>query len=76
MQFITLGFISVAMNTLADAVVTFAATRIRESAAARPGLIRRLREVSGMTMIALGVGLALTRRPRANDAEDAAKVQG
>jgi threonine/homoserine/homoserine lactone efflux protein len=40
-----------------------AATRIRESATARPGLIRRLREVSGGVMIALGVGLALTRRP-------------
>jgi threonine/homoserine/homoserine lactone efflux protein len=63
LQFMVLGFSSVALNTLADAVVTLAASRIRESATARPGLIRRLREVSGGAMIALGVGLALTRRP-------------
>jgi len=63
LQFMVLGFISVALNTLADATVTLAASRIRESATARPGLIRRLREVSGGAMIALGIGLALTRRP-------------
>ena len=63
LQFVALGFISVALNTLADAVVTLAASRIRESATARPSLIRRLREISGGAMIALGVGLALTRRP-------------
>jgi hypothetical protein len=43
--------------------VTLAANRIRESATARPGLIRRLREVSGAAMIALGIGLAVARRP-------------
>jgi threonine/homoserine/homoserine lactone efflux protein len=63
LQFMVLGFISVALNTIADAIVTLAASRIRASATARPGLIRRLREISGGAMIALGIGLALTKRP-------------
>jgi threonine/homoserine/homoserine lactone efflux protein len=63
LQFVVLGFVSVALNTLADIVVAFAASGIREGAAARPGLIRRLREASGGAMIALGVGLALAKRP-------------
>lgn len=63
LQFLAFGFVSVALNTLADAVVTLAASRIRRSATARPHLIRRLREASGVAMVALGVGLALTKRP-------------
>jgi threonine/homoserine/homoserine lactone efflux protein len=63
LQFLMLGFISVTLNTLADIVVAFAASDIREGAAARPQLIRRLRELSGGAMIALGVGLALAKRP-------------
>jgi threonine/homoserine/homoserine lactone efflux protein len=63
LQFALLGFVSVALNTLADIVVAFAASAIREGAAARPALIRRLRETSGAAMIALGVGLALAKRP-------------
>jgi threonine/homoserine/homoserine lactone efflux protein len=63
LQFVVLGFVSVALNTLADIVVAFAASRIRDGATARPGLIRRLREVSGGAMVALGVGLALAKRP-------------
>jgi len=63
LQFVVLGFVSVALNTLADMVVAFAASGIREGAAARPRLIRRLRESSGGAMIALGVGLALAKRP-------------
>jgi threonine/homoserine/homoserine lactone efflux protein len=62
-QFMVLGFVSVALNTLADVVVAFAAGGIRDGAAARPALIRRLREGSGAAMIALGVGLALAKRP-------------
>ncbi len=62
-QFVVLGFISVALNTLADIVVAFAASRIRSGATARPALIRRLREASGGGMIALGIGLAFARRP-------------
>ncbi len=63
MQFMMLGFVSVALNTLADIVVAFAASAIREGATARPALIRRLREASGGAMIALGIGLALAKRP-------------
>jgi threonine/homoserine/homoserine lactone efflux protein len=63
LQFVALGFVSVALNTLVDIVVAFAAGGVRQGAAARPALIRRLREASGAAMIALGVGLALARRP-------------
>ena len=63
LQFVVLGFVSVALNTLADVVVAFTASGIRDGAAARPTLIRRLREASGGAMIALGIGLALTKRP-------------
>ena len=62
-QFVVLGLVSVALNTLADLVVALAAARIRAGAGARPGLVRRLREVSGAAMVALGLGLALARRP-------------
>jgi threonine/homoserine/homoserine lactone efflux protein len=63
LQFVVLGFVSVALNTLADIVVAFAASGVREGAVARPALIRRLREGSGAAMVALGIGLALTKRP-------------
>jgi threonine/homoserine/homoserine lactone efflux protein len=63
LQFLALGSISVALNTLADVVVALAASRIRQGAAARPTLIRRLREGSGAAMVALGVGLAFAKRP-------------
>ena len=62
-QFVVLGFLSVTLNTLADIVVAFGASRIRDGATARPSLIRRLREASGGAMIALGIGLALAKRP-------------
>lgn len=62
-QFVALGVISVALNTLADVVVAFAASGIRNGATARPALVRRLQQVSGGAMIALGVGLAMARRP-------------
>lgn len=63
LQFMVLGVISVVLNTLADVVVAFAASRIREGAAGRPNLVRRLREASGALMVALGVGLSLAKRP-------------
>jgi threonine/homoserine/homoserine lactone efflux protein len=63
LEFVVLGFMSVALNTLADIVVAFAASGIREGATARPALIRRLREASGAAMAALGIGLALVKRP-------------
>lgn len=64
-QFVVLGTISVALNTLVDVVVAYAASGIRSGAAARPNLVRRLREGSGAVMIALGLGLALAKRPAA-----------
>ena len=60
--FILLGSISVALNTLADIVVAIGASHIREGAATRPAFIRRLREISGASTIALGAGLALAKR--------------
>ena len=63
LQFVVLGFVSVVLNTLADIVVVFMASRLRKGAAARPGRIRRFREASGGAMIVLGIGLALTKRP-------------
>jgi len=63
LQFAVLGFVSVALNTLADLVVAFAAGGFRAGATARPNLIRRLREGSGAAMVALGIGLALAGRP-------------
>ncbi len=65
MQFVVLGSVSVALNTLADIGVAFAASGIRKGAAARPRLIRRLRQGAGGAMVALGVGLALAKRPGA-----------
>ena len=63
LQFVVLGLLSVALNTLADVVVAFAAGRVRDGAATRPVLVRRLRTGSGAAMVALGLGLALARRP-------------
>jgi len=63
LQFVTLGLISVTMNTAADAVVVYGATSLRARLLQRPGLIRRLRQTAGGVMCLLGVSLALTRRP-------------
>ncbi len=63
LQFVVLGSVSVALNTLADIVVAFAASAIRDGASARPKLIGRLRQTSGAAMITLGVGLLLAKRP-------------
>jgi len=63
LQFLVLGSVSVLLNTLADVLVAVAASRVRQGAAARPDLIRRLRQASGGAMIALGLGLAFARRP-------------
>lgn len=61
-QFVTLGLISIVLNTSADVVVAFMASRARDSLAERPGLIRRLRETSGIVICGLGASLALARR--------------
>lgn len=63
LQFLVLGCVAVALNTLADIAVAFAAGGIRSGAASRPVLVRRLREGSGAAMVVLGLGLAVARRP-------------
>ena len=63
LQFIALGTISVAMNTAVDVVVTCAAAALRDRLAARPGIITRMRQASGAILCALGVTLALAKRP-------------
>ena len=63
LQFITLGLISVALNTLADVVVVMMAVTARNGLTRRPNLLQRLRQGSGMFIAGLGISLALARRP-------------
>lgn len=63
LQFAVLGLVSVTLNTLADLVVAVVAGRAHAGLGGRPGLVRRLREVSGGAMVVLGLGLLLARRP-------------
>ena len=63
LQFMTLGLISVALNTLADVIVVVAAATARTNLVRRPHLVQRLRQGSGLFMAGLGVSLALARRP-------------
>jgi threonine/homoserine/homoserine lactone efflux protein len=62
-QFITLGLISVALNTLADIVVVMMAATARNGLTRRPNLLQRLRRGSGLFIAGLGISLALARRP-------------
>jgi threonine/homoserine/homoserine lactone efflux protein len=66
LQFVVLGLISVTLNTLADVIVVIAASAVRRNITGRPGLLRRLRQGSGLFMAGLGVSLALARRPVTN----------
>jgi threonine/homoserine/homoserine lactone efflux protein len=63
LQFMTLGLISVALNTLADVIVVVLAATAHASLARRPNLVQRLTQGSGLFMTGLGISLALTRRP-------------
>jgi threonine/homoserine/homoserine lactone efflux protein len=62
LQFIVLGTISVLLNSAVDALVVLSAARARNSLTARPHIVRRLRQSSGLAMCGLGVGLALAKR--------------
>lgn len=64
-QFLLLGGICVALNTLVDAGVALAAGRLRGELGQRPGLLRRLRQGSAALIMALGLGVLLLRRPAA-----------
>jgi threonine/homoserine/homoserine lactone efflux protein len=63
LQFITLGLISVALNTLADVVVVMIAATARSSLTRNPNLLQRLRQGSGLFIAGLGISLAFARRP-------------
>lgn len=59
-QFVTLGIISVALNTSADVVVAFLAGALGARLKRSSRLIRRQRVVSGLAMVGLGVYVAAT----------------
>jgi threonine/homoserine/homoserine lactone efflux protein len=63
LQFIALGAISVALNSLADIVVVLTASATRTQLIGRPNLMRRLTQGSGVFIAGLGLSLALARRP-------------
>ena len=66
LQFVALGLISVTLNTLADFVVVGLAAATRRQFGARPHLLQRLRQGSGLFVAGLGISLALVRRPAVN----------
>lgn len=61
-QLVLLGCICVALNTLVDVVVVFAAHRLLRSGAASAARARLMTRASGITMVGLGAFLALARR--------------
>ena len=61
-QVMLLGSICVLLNTLADVLAVFAADRLLDTGLAHAARARLMMRVSGITMIGLGVLLALTRR--------------
>ena len=62
-QLVVLGALSVALNTTADLAAVTLASAARRTLARRPERIRRLRQAGGAMLCALGVSLALARRP-------------
>lgn len=63
LQFMTLGLISVALNTTADLIVVVLASAARAGLSSRLRLIARLRQGSGLIMAGLGISLLFARRP-------------
>jgi threonine/homoserine/homoserine lactone efflux protein len=63
-QLLLLGSICVALNTMVDVVVVFAAHRLLASGVAQAARARMMTRISGATMIGLGVFLA-TAKPQA-----------
>ena len=58
MQFVTLGVVSVGLNTSADVLVAFLAGSLGRKLTSSARLIRRQRVASGLAMIGLGVYVA------------------
>jgi threonine/homoserine/homoserine lactone efflux protein len=63
LQFMALGLVSVALNTLVDFIVVLVASSAHSGLVRRPQLFQRLRQGSGLFIAGLGVSLALARRP-------------
>ena len=63
LQFLLLGSVTVLLNTAADLLMLALAARLRERLFRRGNLLRRLRQASAALLCALGVTLALARRP-------------
>jgi threonine/homoserine/homoserine lactone efflux protein len=63
LQFLVLGGVTVLFNTLADLLVLALASRLRDRLFRRAILLRRLRQASAGLLCALGLSLALARRP-------------
>lgn len=61
-QFIILGLVSVVLNTAVDVVVTYWASKARDSLVERPSLIVKMRRASGVVLCGLGGSLLLARR--------------
>ena len=61
-QLVLLGTVCVALNTLVDVGVVFAANRLLKSGVARAARARLMTRMSGVTMLGLGTYLALARR--------------
>lgn len=61
-QLILLGSICVILNTAVDVVAVFAASWLLQSGVARAARARMLNRLSGFTMVALGIYLALAKR--------------
>jgi threonine/homoserine/homoserine lactone efflux protein len=59
----TLGLISVALNSFADVIVVVVASKARAGLVHNPHLVRRLRQGSGLFIAGLGISLAIARRP-------------
>jgi threonine/homoserine/homoserine lactone efflux protein len=63
LQFVVLGLITVTLNTAVDIAVTLFSARMRRGVSACPVLMRRIQQMSASVFVALGVSLALSRRP-------------
>ena len=61
-QFLALGLISVALNTIADIIVVVLASTARAHLERKPRCVQRLRQGSGLFIAGLGIWLALARR--------------
>jgi threonine/homoserine/homoserine lactone efflux protein len=62
LQLVLLGSICVALNTLVDVMAVLGAQRLLKSGLGRSARARLMTRASGVTMVGLGVWLALTKR--------------